>query len=569
MKKWKLLLLAGVLCLTFGCQNNTQTPDNNVENVSLPVEKETDEEVTNRLAAEKNPALRHGNVLYVGASDMQGVWNPVFALSQNDRDVNDLIFNGLVKQDRNGRIVPDLADYVVSDNGLTYTFTLKENVYFHNGEPVTADDVAFTYYIIAQKDYDGPYDITDVNGVETYHDGQAANIRGIDVKDSRTISFTFKEKNVKEIYDFLIGILPRSVYDYATIEELKQKHQQPVGSGPMKFKEADLGAYLSLERNEEYFEGAPALEGVYFKEIPLALMPSALNIGEVDFARIGSNPDSVQTLKESGIAKDIYYVGDAYRYIGINHRIEKLQDKRVRQALWYGLDLRSFVDAQWQGFARNILGPVSPESWAYPGVEALNTYAFNPEKAKELLSQAGWTDTDGDGYLDKNGEKFTLEWTTFNDAQWPQNLIDLATENWGDLGIELTANIIEFESVMDLVYEKQDFEIYNMAWNLDIDPDPIDVFGEDADVLGGYNAIGFEHRRANQIFEEALNTTDFDERQALYQEWVQIANEEVPYIFISIAAQATGLNQRVSNFEYSSLSGLKAEVLKTTLEYVE
>ena len=543
----------------------------NTDNQETEVNEENNDQAELETMAETNPAIRKGNVLSYGVVSLDGKFNPIFSDSKDDGDVNDLIFNGLTKVNKNGEFVPDLATWTVSEDKLTYTFEISEGVKYHNGDDLKADDVRFTYYTIADPEYAGARGsaVADIVGVKAYQTGETDTIEGIKVIDDYTISFTMEEKNVKKISDFAYGILNPTYYAYETMEELQLLNSVPMGTGPMQFKTYEVGQYAELTSFDDYFEGRAYIDGVIVKIVPDATAAAAINSGDVDVMEVTSNLENYDTMTESGIAEVQEYLGNSYRYIGFNLRLDKFSDKRVRQALWYGLNLKDFIDAQWEGFAAPCLGPISPVSWAFPDTSALTSYEFDPAKAASLLEEAGWADTDGDGVLDKDGEKFTIVWTSYNDVDWPLNLISVAKENWGALGIELEGLLMEFTAVSDLVYEKQDFEMYNMGWSLAIDPDPTAIFGEDADVLGGFNAIGFHHERANEIFRLGKQEYDQAKRAELYQEWAQIANEEVPYLFVSIGTRINGVNNRVHNLEMDTYDDIASQILDIELDYLD
>ena len=568
-----IFLVSGVFV---GCGNN-DVVEESVNVVTKENELNDDEPIEDKekikdeiLDAEINPALRRGNILTIAQSGIDGVFNPILYYNDSDSKIVDLVFNGLIKINDNGEYVPDVAMWDVSEDKLTYTFSITPGIKFHNGEELTAADVAFTYYAIADPDYDGPRGaiVQDIVGVREYRIGEAKSIEGIKIINDYSISFTIKEPNVKKVADFSFGILNKEYYEYNSIEELKSKNTVPMGTGPMKFELFEVGQYVELSTYDDYYEGRAYIDGVIYKVIPDESVAAAINAGEVDVARATSNLDNYDTMTEAGIAEVQEYLGNSYRYIGFNLRLDKFSDKRVRQALWYGLNVKDFVDAQWQGFAAPCLGPISPVSWAYPDTSELTVYDYNPEKASKLLKEAGWEDTDDDGILDKDGEKFTIVWTSYTDFDWSTNLLSVAKDNWGALGIEVEANLMEFTAVSDLVYFKQNFEVYNMSWSLSTDPDPTEIFGEEADVSGGYNAMGYYNERANEIFRLGRKEYDQAIRASLYQEWMTIANDEVPYIFISIGTVINGVNNRVHNLELDTYDNISSQILYIELDYL-
>lgn len=555
-------------------ENNSNSKENVSSEVDGSKENTKKEEESNEDSllemAESNPALKRGNILTVGMSSFDGKFNPYFANSLYDMNICGVVFNGLAKVNKDGEYKPDLATWTISEDKLTYTFSIVPGIKFHNGSELTSKDVAFTYSIVADPDYAGSRGVivSDIVGVSDYKNGMADTIEGIKIIDDYTISFTIEEPKVSKIGDFTYGILSSEYYAYDSIEQLEELNTKPMGTGPMMFEEFEVGQYIKLTTFDSYFEGRAKVDGLVYKIVPDATIAASINKGEIDVGQASSNLENYDTIVESGIASIQEYLGNTYNYIGFNLRLDKFKDKRVRQALWYGLNLTDFIDAQWEGFSEKCLCPISPVSWAYPDITELKSYEYNPEKAKSLLEEAGWKDTDGDGILDKNGEKLSIVWTSYNDVEWPLNLIAVAKENWGALGVELEGNLMEFTAVVDLVYDKRDFEIYNMGWALLVDPDPTSIFGEESDVPGGYNSIGFHHERANEIFKLAKREYDQVLRADLYNEWAKIANEEVPYIFVSIGTTINGVNNRVHNLELDTFNDIGDQILDIELDYI-
>ncbi|MGF7059619.1 ABC transporter substrate-binding protein [Brassicibacter mesophilus] len=168
------------------------------------------------------------------------------------------------------------------------------------------------------------------------------------------------------------------------------------------------------------------------------------------------------------------------------------------------------------------------------GLQKVNKYEYDPEKAKELLKEAGWEDRDNDGWVEnEKGEKLEIVWTAYNDVAWPQELVAVAKENWKEIGVRLEGELMEFNAVSDKVYDERNFDLFNMGWSLSIDPDLRGIFDKASDSPGGYNSMGFYNEEAEQIMAQGILETDFEKRKAMYQRWAEIANEELPYLFIA------------------------------------
>jgi len=572
MKKSLVLLLVFTMVFSFALTacggDETPAEDTGVETTDQVVEDTTD----TMMDTDANPALSRGNVLTVATSSLDGKFNSIMYDNEYDGWVSDLVFDGLISNDFEGNPVVSAAkDWEVSEDKLTYTFYLKEGMTFHDGEPVTANDVAFTYYAISDPDYDGPrgYAVSDIEGVEAYRNGESDTISGINVIDDLTIAFTIVEKNVQKIWDFGYGILPEHIYAYDSWDAFKATMNTPVGSGLMMFKEFKVGEYVELESFDDYHDGRANVDGVIVKIQPTETATAALAAGEIDIVNPPANLENYEIMDSGGIAEIQEFTGNGYNYLGLNFRSPKLSDVRVRQALVYGLNREAFIENQWEGFAEVCNAPISPVSWAYPDQSKLNNYDYDPDKANALLDEAGWIDTNGDGIRDKDGVELSLTWTAYNDVDWPLNLIAMATENWKELGVELNAEMMEFNAVAEKVFDQQDFEIWNMGWSLSIDPDPTGIFDKASDMLGGYNAGGYYNERAEEIFAEGRVEYDQDKRAALYQEWAQIANEDLPYIFNAYRNEIWGVNNRVHDMTLGPYYDWAYNVQDITLDYVK
>lgn len=205
-------------------------------------------------------------------------------------------------------------------------------------------------------------------------------------------------------------------------------------------------------------------------DVQLAVPPKEENknmADDAEFLNIHSFPDN------------------GYGYMGFNLRDERLSDKRVRQALTYGFNRQQFVDVYYQGYAEVSNVPVSQVSWAY--TEDINKYEYDPEKAKALLDEAGWK-PGADGIREKDGKRLEFVWDTYTDSKYVETLIPMLKADWEKIGVKVEPNLMEFAALTEKVYDKQEFEMFNMAWSLSIDPDSKEIFHSSADVPGGFNS---------------------------------------------------------------------------------
>lgn len=500
------------------------------------------------------PAAGSTAVLRFGTASLDGKFNPILVENVYDQYVVGMIFDGLITNEPDGSLsYRGLAkECKISDDHLTYTFKLK-NAKFSNGEPVTAEDVKFTYETIANPKYDGPvgYICNNIVGYEDFHDGKATELTGVKAIDSKTVSFTITEPYVaEEITNLGIGILNKKYYAFTTWDEFKAKNAAPMGCGAFLFKDYDPAQACNLDINPNYYGKKPQLAGVSILIIPDATQISALMTGQVDIVNPAASKDNWDQMNaDANVASAKRFVGNGYNFIGMDLSNPIFADKKVRQALLYGINIKQFIDTEWQGFAEQCLGPISPVSWAYPDASKLNNYAFDPTKANQMLDEAGWNQKDTDGIRMKDGKRLSFTWLAYNDVQWPLNLQALATEQWKAIGVEVKSEIMDFNTVMDRVYTKHDFGMFNQGWSLSIDPDPVGIFDKASDVEGGYNAMHYYNERAEEIFAAARQEYDSKKRAELYQEWAQIANEDLPYLFCAVREEIWGVSKKFSGFD--------------------
>lgn len=498
------------------------------------------------------------DTLIVGTTAPSGKFNPIYSDSVYDSWVAGLVFEGLISNDEQGNPTPLIAkEWKVSEDGKTYTFTLNQGVKFSDGTELTAEDVAFTYTAICDPSYDGPRAdaVSKLVGYKEYNEdkeGKVKEVSGIKVIDKYTISFTLTEPKAPAIYDFGYGIMPKHIYNFekGNIKPLKDKFLTPVGAGPYLLKSYKAGQEIVFEKNKNYWRGEPKIAQIIMKVTNSDTSVQELSAGNVDIDKIETKPEVIDSVKKAEFI-DIYsYPANAYRYIGLNLRDEKFKDKKVRQALAYGLNRKALVDGFYKGLADVCNAPVSKVSWAY--TNEVNQYEYNVEKANKLLDEAGWVKKE-DGYRYKDGKKFTVHFLVPTGRKFYEYLVPVAQENWKQIGVELIPEPMEFGTVAQKVYDEQKFEMYTMGWSLSIDPDPSAIFSIEQDKLGGFNSVGWRNEESEKLMKEGLKETDQNKRKEIYNKWVKLANEELPYIFLvqekdtyAVSAKVKGL--RLSPF---------------------
>lgn len=513
-------------------------------------------EVLTAANPEKLPttAKNRNDTLIIGFTAPEGKFNPIYTSSIDDSYVVDLVFQGLMTNDIQGNPIGKVAKkWEISEDNKTYTFHLNKGIKFSNGEELTAKDVEFTFTAICDPKYDGARTdaVEKLVGYKEYHEGDAKTVEGIKVIDDYTISFTETDVKAPALSsDFGYGIMCKSYYTFekGNIDKLKDLFLKPMGCGPYIFKEYKAGQEASFEKNPNYWKGEPKISKVILKVTNAQTSIQALSAGEVDIDRIAAAPENIEMLKSAGFIELQLYPDNGYGYIGLNLKDDKLKDVKVRQALTYGLNRKGFIDARYKGYAEICNAPVSQVSWAY--TDDITKYEYNPEKANQLLEEAGWIKKE-DGFRYKDGKKFEIHWMTYQGSKYVEMLIPIVQENWKAIGINVIPELMEFNTLCTKVYDEQKFEMFNMSWSLSIDPDPSGIFSAKQAELGGYNAGNWINAESEKLMTDALKTTDQKERKELYKQWLKLFTEEVPYVLLDQSKKMWAVSSRVKGISFS------------------
>ncbi len=300
----------------------------------------------------------------------------------------------------------------------------------------TAEDVLFTYQTMIDPD------------VPTAYEGDFLLVKQAEVLDKHTFRVTYDKPFAPALSSWGINILPKHLLEGTDIVR-SPLARKPVGTGPYKFKEWSTGEKIVLESNDDYFEKDPYIDRYVYRIIPdTATMFLELKAGSVD--QMGLRP--LQYLKQTDYpafkkAFNKYrYPAFAYTYLGYNMQDEKFRDKRVRQAISYAIDKQEIIEGVLMGLGQVATGPYKPGTWYYnPDVKR---YPHNPDKAKELLAQAGWRDTDTDGWLDKDGKPFSFTIITNQGNSLRAQTAEIIQQRLKQIVIEVKIRIIEWAAFL-------------------------------------------------------------------------------------------------------------------------
>ncbi|MFE5323516.1 ABC transporter substrate-binding protein [Paenibacillus sp. NPDC056579] len=514
----------------------------------------------------KNPetAKKRTNTFISGTQTPEGIFNPYFYQNGWDGNVTSVLFASLVTKDETGKPIPELAEkWETSPDQLTYTFKLKPNLKFSDGSPLTAEDVAFTLTLLHDPAYDGRVDIAQANikGGKAYKEKTADSVAGIKVVDPQTIQIVTEKVSTLTLP--LIGgeVLSKAYYgkDYkqGNLDYIKTLHDKPLGAGPYKFDKFVKGQEVRFVANPNYYAGKPAVENFIFKITNNETNLQYLKVGETDFDRFTANRDNYDQLKAIGFANINTFTATSYVYLDFNSGGKLLKDKRVRQALYYGLDRQKFTDILYQGFGEVANVPVSPASWAY--TKDVTPYPFDPQKAKQLLDEAGWK-VGADGIREKDGQKLKLQYLGRKGYNIDDVLIPLAKENFKDIGIAVEAEILDFNALL-AKRKKGDFDIASFTSTNFSDPyDGVKSFHSK------YNVSGYSNPAIDKLIDQGTETLDTNKRIPIYHDLYKQLKDDPPVLLLSYLKILSAHNARIEGINPDPVSILNRSIPKLKIQ---
>jgi len=466
----------------------------------------------------------YGDALITGSIGEPSILIPMLAGDSASHDVAGLIFNGLVKYHTDLSVIGDLAEsWDISPDGLIITFHLREGVKWADGVEFTAEDVMFGYKTIIDEKTPTPYK-------EDY-----LQVKKAEVLDKYTFRVTYGKPFAPALTTWgNLTVLPRHLLEGKDITKI-DFGRNPLGTGPFKLNRWTAGQEVVLHSNKDYFEGRPYIDRYIYKIIPdPATMFLELQTGGVDI--MGLTPVQYTKQTENDFFKKNFqkfrYPTFAYTYMGFNLKHPWFKDKRIRQAIAYAIDKNEIVDVVLFGLGSPATGPYVPNTWPYnPNVKH---YEYNPQKAKQLLKEAGWEDRDGDGIVDKDGKPFRFTILTNMGNTLRINTATIIQWRLAKVGIKVDIRTIEWSTFINEFIDKRRFEAVILGWSIGIDPDQYDIWHSSKTREKEFNFVSYNNPEVDALLEKGRRTFNIEERKKIYYKIQEILADELPYIFLYV-----------------------------------
>ncbi len=559
MKKRKLmaLMLSSILAFSLvGCGDKEKKEETSKD---TPKTEETEKKI--------------GGTLVAGADEMSGNFNPAYYSSVQDAYVINTVFDKLIEMDVNGEYQPSAAEsWEFSEDAKEITFKLKKDMTFSDGEKVTADDVVFSYQLLADKSYTGRYGsvVKDLVGYKEYSKGKTEEFKGVVAVDEYTVKFSFTEPLRTNLANCAFEIMPEHYYganwkvgDTSSIEAITTK---PIGSGPYTLEKFQEKEFVSLKRNPNYYG-----EGYYIENIVCKFVDQTTDIVElaaqnVDLLPGVIDPEKINEAKSKDFITFNQYDRSGYGYTKFNCESGPTADKKVRQALYYGFNIKEFVNSYYKDEATgDVLAsvqyhPFSQVSWGIDDklVSEMTEYDFDLEKAKSLLDEAGWK-VGSSGYREKDGKVMELNVAAMPEHDILNTLIPMWQRDWGEgLKIKLNIAYLEFNTLLDYVIYNSDenvdkWSIYFMATSITT-PDPDSLYSEihsDYIGTGKDNTARYSNPEVDKLLDEAKSIVDKEEAKPYYNKIAKILNEDAPIVPVYANTYFDMYNKKIKGLETS------------------
>ncbi|MDN6293424.1 MAG: oligopeptide ABC transporter substrate-binding protein [Alkalibacterium sp.] len=563
--------------------NGSGTSENTDENASPGDEVEP---VTFEQRVENEGEAIDGGTLsvgYVSDSPFTGIFSWELYIGTPDADIMSYTMGTLFGYDENYQIDDSgAASFDLDQDANKVTITLKDDVLWHDGEPVTAGDIAFAYEIIGHPEYTGVRysgDFANIVGMEEYKDGATDSIEGITIVDDKTVEIEYQTVGVQMLQaggGVWSYAAPRHYLEDVPVAELESApeiRENPIGFGPFKVDNIVPGESVSYTAFEDYYRGAPKIDRIELETVPTTTAVAAMENAQYDLF-MSMPTDQFENYENIPGYTNLGIDDTAYTYIGfklgewqeaekdedgnivepaqnVYNPDSKMADKNLRQAMAYAIDNDAVGAKYYQGLRRRANSPIIPNFSDYYN-EDLEGYPFDPDRANEVLDEAGYEDTDGDGIRETpEGEELVINFASMSGGETAEPIVEYYMQSWERVGLKvelLEGRLHEFNSFYDRVEaDDPEIDIYQGAWSTGFDPTPEGLYGR----LAPYNYTRWATEENDEYMEAMTSTEGFDLewRQEQFKEWQEYFMDELPIIPTLFRKAVTPVNNRVGVYD--------------------
>lgn len=468
------------------------------------------------------------NILKIGVTEEPDSLSPLITYERSSFEIFMLIYDSLITFDENMEPVPSLAEtWEVSSDNLEWTFKLRKDVKWNDGEKFTSKDVKFTFELM--KD----------SGLGLYTD-MVGDIDVIEIPDDYTVIFKTSKPKANMLQN-ITPILPEHIWKAVGEDQYEIfENQNPIGTGAFILKEWKKNEYISFIPNKGYFKGVPKVDGlIYVIYANRDTMAQSLKLGEIDVA-LGLYKNHAKPLEDDKNITGYNFSENGFTELAFNCKNDgaskgnpHILDKRIRQAIEYALDKQKIIDMVYEGEGEygTTLIPVSQKLFHYNPTES-ELRSYSPGKAKELLESADYKDRDGDGVReDANGKKLSFKFLLRSENTMEVKAGQMIKGYLKDVGIDTVIETLDDGALNDRIYSGADYDMFIWGWGGDVDPGTL-LRVLTTNQIDNLNDAYYSNPKYDRIVEEQASNMNFEDRVKMIYDAQKILYEDLPYIIL-------------------------------------
>ena len=533
-----------------------------------------------QVKTNEGDATGGGELVFGLVSDtpFEGTLNYNFYSGNPDVQIIDWFNESLLAIDGNYNYTQDgAATFEVDRDSSSITFTINENLNWHDGMPVTAEDWAYAYEVVGHPEYDGvryTQALSSVEGMPEYHAGEADTISGIEIINDKTIKITYSQFTPSLLSSGIWAYpLAKHIFEEIDIADMASSdavRRNPIGYGPYIVDSIVPGESVTLVKNEDYWRGEPKLDSVTVQVINPNVVVQSLETGRVDV--VSSFP--ADQYKDNYEMSNVEFLGMtdlAYTYIGFKlgrwdadagevvvDPDMKMADVNLRRAMWHAVDNNAIGDQFYNGLRWNATTLIPPTHPDYHD-DSIETPEYDVDEANKILDEAGYlyVNEDDEFRSDRDGNELVINFASMSGGDTAEPIAQYYMQAWAEVGLNvklLDGRLQEFNTFYDRVEaDDPDIDIYQGAWGVGSDVDPSGLYGRTA----AFNYPRFASEENDRLLEEGLSEESFDyaHRQAVYSEWQELMVNEIPVFPTVYRALIVPVNNRVTDYAIGAGTG--------------
>ena len=473
------------------------------------------------------------SVLNLSISSNPSRLNPILSTDSASSEISNWIFSGLFKYDKNGKIVTDIAKSYKFVTPTKLEIEIRNNVFWHDGQLLDADDVIFTFNAIRSPNVFAPIS------------GDFNKVKNIKKISKMKLLVEYSEPYYKALEIWMVGLLPRHILQHEKNLMTSKFNKTPIGTGPYRLRNFEISKDIELDSNEKYYDGSPKIKKIKYKFLPDPTT-AFLMLGQKKIDIEGLTPLQIDRQIDDNFKNNfsVYETTSfAYTYLGFNLKNKKFSNPKIREALSLAVNRQEIIDIMFFGHAQVCYGPFLPKTFAYN--EKFEKYEFNLLKAKKILKSLG--------YDEKNPLEFEVVTNANNSIR--VNTAEILQYQLSKINVHMKIKVMEWQAFLNTVVTPKKFEAIILGWSLSLLPDAFPIWHSKSDFIGGFNIGGYKNNQVDKLIEEASTTIDESDLSKKYKKIFELIRNDNPCLFLYIPNSITAVNKQIKPID-PALTGI-------------